>query len=175
MTPGGAGRDTRGRHAEGPEGVGDKPSPVIRPLCEADLDAILRIERRCFPEPWTRGMFRQELAAEGLSHFFVMMEGDRIVAYGGYWVQVDEAHITNLAVVPERRRRGYGARVVRFLLREAASRGLVAAYLEVRSSNEAAQALYKGFGFERVGLRRRYYAQTGEDAIVMMAALEPFT
>jgi len=147
----------------------------IRPLEEKDIDELVEMERRCFDDPWTRGQFLQELASpQALSSFYVMLSGDLLVAYGGFWVQFDEAHVTNLAVREGWRRRGVGGRMLAYLLKEAAGRGLGAALLEVRPSNAAAIRLYKRFGFRRVAVRSRYYARTGEDAVVMMADLGPF-
>ena len=90
-----------------------------------------------------------------------------MVAYGGFWMVKDEAHITNLAVHPDYRNRGIGSKLLGFLLEKAKNLGANAATLEVRTSNKAGQRLYEKWGFIKVGVRKGYYAYTGEDAIVM--------
>ena len=134
------------------------------------IEALLEIEIEAYPDPWTRGMFRQELVNPA-SRFFVAYEGERLVGYGGFWFVVDEAHITKLTVIPACRRRGLGEVLLRFLLSESTQVGATTARLEVRESNEPARHLYDRLGFTEVGIRKGYYRRTGEAAVVMVKTL----
>ena len=138
----------------------------IIPLDEASLDAVVAIEQTCFPEPWSRCLFVQEIRHES-SVFVVMRSDDTVIGYGGYWRVLDEAHITNVAIVPARRRQGYGSMLLKWLLESARKHGVTRATLEVRESNMAAKKMYAKFGFESVALRRGYYAATRENAVIM--------
>ena len=144
------------------------PMVTIVPLAEQHLNAILEIEVEAYPEPWSRGMFYDELR-NNHSHFFVALDGVGAVAgYMGFWLVLDEAHITSVAVRAESRGRGIGRELLSFLLNRAQEAGARMATLEVRESNAAAQALYAAFGFEPVGRRKGYYPTTNEDAILML-------
>ena len=133
---------------------------------EEHLPVILEIEREAYLEPWTEGMFRQEINNR-LSQFYVVFFDGTLVGYVGFWEAADEAHITTVTVRREYRGRGFGREEVRFILEVAGRRGIREATLEVRPSNIRAQSLYKGMGFEEIGRRKHYYAATGEDAIIM--------
>ena len=145
---------------------------TILPLDHGDLEEVVKIESASFPEPWSLAMFYHELVLP-FSHFYVMREDyqekrkGKMVAYGGFWMVKDEAHITNLAVHPDYRNRGIGTKFLGFLLEKAKNLGAKTATLEVRSSNKAGQRLYEKWGFSKVRVRKGYYAYTGEDAIVM--------
>jgi len=102
------------------------------------------------------------------SYFVVFRLNSMVVGYGGFWLVVDEAHITNIAVHPHYRRQGYGTMILRHLLEAAASRHAIMATLEVRESNAVALNLYRKFGFRPVAIRKHYYSDSGEDAIVML-------
>jgi ribosomal-protein-alanine N-acetyltransferase len=132
-----------------------------------DLDRILEIELHSFPTPWSRRSFISELTENIYAHYVVLEEDEHIVAYCGMWVILDEAHITNIAVAPEARGKGYGEYLFRDMIERSKSRGARRMTLEVRVSNEVAKSLYKKLGFEARGLRKGYYSDTGEDAIVM--------
>jgi ribosomal-protein-alanine N-acetyltransferase len=136
-----------------------------------DLDQLLEIEMEAFPEPWTRGMFSQEVSSP-MSRFYVALLDDALVGYGGFWRVVDEAHITSVTVRKEYRGRGYGRAIADFIVRDAAREGLVRATLEVRVTNIIAQNLYTSLGFEKTGMRKGYYRKTNEDAIVMTRKLD---
>jgi len=144
----------------------------FEPIAVEYLDEILDIEVEAYPEPWTEGMFRDEIR-NAHSHFFVVLLGDMLVGYGGFWLVVDEAHITSVTVRDLCRGRGFGHRLVEFLLREAEDVGARIATLEVRVSNERARNLYLQYGFRPVGLRKNYYPKSNEDAIVMFKELNP--
>ena len=141
---------------------------VLARSTEADLDAIEEIERLCFPAPWARQAFADELARPW-ARLESLRRGPagRVVAFCNYWLVADELHILNVAVHPEERRRGHAARLLRHLLDEAVGHRARVISLEVRVSNRAAAALYRKFGFREVGVRPRYYADNGEDALLM--------
>lgn len=152
--------------------VSESTALRFEPIAVEHLDAILAIEVEAYPEPWTEGMFRDEVRNTH-SHFFVAMLGETLVGYGGFWLVADEAHITSVTVRDKYRRRGFGHRLVEFLLDEAVEVGARIATLEVRVSNLAARNLYLQYGFRPVGLRKNYYPKSNEDAIVMLKELEP--
>lgn len=139
----------------------------IRPMTAADIDEVLEIERLCFPTPWSREAFRIEIEQNRCAHYFVAVCQDKIVGYGGMWVIIDEAHITNVAVHPSYRGRGIGEAIMRSLIEAAISLGAVRMTLEVRVSNKIAQNLYEKLGFRAVGIRKRYYSNNDEDALIM--------
>ncbi len=130
----------------------------------------MQIEVEAYPEPWTEGMFREE-ARSYRSHFYVMKLGEQLIGYGGFWLVLDEAHVTSVTVCKAYRGQGYGRRLLTFLLESAIDAGARMATLEVRVSNVNARGLYVSMGFRPVGLRKNYYPKTGEDAIVMLKDL----
>jgi ribosomal-protein-alanine N-acetyltransferase len=137
---------------------------------EEDLERVLRLERRCFDDPWSRASFEAEVAGgEGLHWARVALRGSRLAGYVVAWFVLDEAHVANLAVAPMYRFLGLGRLLVRLTLNEARRRGARWVGLEVRMSNAAARALYGSFGFKPTGRRRGYYrnGQVREDALVM--------
>lgn len=144
----------------------------IFPLDYNDLKEVVEIESVSFPEPWSLAMFYHELILP-FSHFYVMREDSqekkksRMIAYGGFWMVKYEAHITNLAVHPDYRSRGFGNEFLRFLLEKANNLGAKVATLEVRTSNRVGLKLYEKWGFQKTKTKKGYYAYTGEDAIVM--------
>jgi ribosomal-protein-alanine N-acetyltransferase len=140
---------------------------VVGPMRMADVAAVLEIERLSFSAPWPAFAFEQELTANRLAHYRVARLGERVVAFGGIWLMVDEAHITTFGVHPEHRRRGVGRRLLLELAEVALELGSARMTLEVRVSNEPAQALYRSFGFVEAGRRVAYYSDDGEDALVM--------
>lgn len=145
----------------------------------ADLGVVAEVERLSFSNPWPVASYVQELSDNRNAHYFVACRAapDRpgngggrppeVVGYGGIWMQYDEAHINTLAVHPRCRRRGIGERLLVRLMECALEVGAVDVTLEVRSSNDVAQRLYRKYGFEAVGDRRRYYSDNGEDALIM--------
>ena len=137
---------------------------LIRPLMEEDLDAVLRIEEATYPTPWTRGIFRDELAAPGRVYLVADANGE-VVGYSGLMVVLPEAHVTSVTVDPERRGSRIGTRLMLRISEEALAAGSNSLTLEVRVSNRSAQALYQRFGMAPVGVRKRYYQD--EDALVM--------
>ncbi|MBE5809056.1 MAG: ribosomal-protein-alanine N-acetyltransferase [Clostridiales bacterium] len=131
-----------------------------------DVDQVAQIESTCFPRPWSRKSFLDEVTTNEAARYLVVREDGDVVAYAGVWLVIDEGHITNIAVRPDRQGMGYGEMVTRALIQMAADCGMVWMTLEVRRSNERAQALYHKLGFIDVGYRKRYYENT-EDALIM--------
>ena len=138
----------------------------IRPMGPEDIPVVAAMERAIFPDPWSENAFREELAAGGRI-YLVVEEGGAVAGYGGLLVVGEDTHIVTLGVDPERRGRGLGTRLMLALAEAALEAGSSHLTLEVRVSNEAAQRLYRRFGFETVGLRRHYYRD--EDALIMWA------
>ena len=143
------------------------PVLLVRPMRVSDLTAVQRIERASFTTPWPAQAYRQEIETNRVAQYLVAVMGDEIVAYGGIWLMVDEAHITTFAVDPRYRRRRIGERLLLALLDLADDRGAREATLEVRLSNLPARRLYEKYGFRPVGLRPRYYTDNNEDALIM--------
>ena len=137
-------------------------------MVAADLPQVLEIERLSFPNPWTAGLFLHELNLSfSRLHLARRGNGDRrLVGFVCWWVIGDEMHILNLAVHPEARRSGTGRALVEHVLEDANAHGAASVSLEVRTDNEAAAGLYRSLGFANIGLRRNYYGQ-GEDAAIM--------
>lgn len=145
---------------------------VYEPLNEEILGRVLAIEVEAYPEPWTAGMFRDEMR-NSRSYFRIAYYNDSFVGYCGFWLVVDEAHITSVTVDAEYRGMGFGREQLTHLLITAVARGAKVATLEVRASNTVARTLYETAGFRPVGTRRGYYSKTNEDAIVMLKDLVP--
>jgi len=131
-----------------------------------DVDAVHAIETACFKTPWSKDSFMHEITENQCARYVVVREDGRAIAYAGVWFIIDEGHITNIAVHPDKRGMGYGELVTREMIQLAADSGMVWMTLEVRRSNKAAQALYHKLGFIDVGYRKRYY-ENSEDALVM--------
>lgn len=143
----------------------------LRPMREHDLDAVMAIERRAYPFPWTPGIFRDCLRAGYPA--WVMRLDARIIGYGVVSVAAGEAHVLNVCIDPDEQGRGHGRHLFRALLCIARGEGAQRVFLEVRPSNPPAIALYHDEGFNEIGRRPRYYpAHEGrEDAIVMALEL----
>ena len=133
----------------------------------ADLPSVHAIERASFFPPWPDEAYRNELTTNTLATYVVARLDGVIVGFGGIWLMVDEAHITTFAVHPEHRRRRIGERLLQRLFEIAAAMNAEWLTLEVRASNLAAQRLYEKYGFRRAGVRRRYYSDNNEDALIM--------
>ena len=131
------------------------------------LDQVLEIEKVSYPTPWSRDAFKGEILQNGVAHYFVAVYNNAVIGYGGMWIVLDEAHITNVAVRPDLRGKNVGKALMLEIIRQAVLRGANSMTLEVRPSNAAARKLYQNLGFVERGLRKRYYADTNEDAIIM--------
>jgi ribosomal-protein-alanine N-acetyltransferase len=152
--------------------VPDPASVVIRQMTHEDLPAVMELERSTFPlDAWSEGMMRGELADQPRTrHYLVAVAGDEIVGYAGLAAAGDQADVQTIAVRADVRRAGIGRALLSRLLDEAARRGAECVFLAVRADNPPAQAMYERFGFERIGVRRRYY-DDGTDAYTMMKKL----
>jgi [ribosomal protein S18]-alanine N-acetyltransferase len=139
----------------------------LRPMRESDLDDVLALERVCFADPWVREAFLAEIDDSPQIRWPMIAVGPDLAGYVVAWFIEDEAHLANLAVAPAERRRGLGRRLVEAVLEEARRRGARWVRLEVRVTNEPALRLYGGFGFLPVGLRKAYYADNQEDALLL--------
>jgi ribosomal-protein-alanine N-acetyltransferase len=149
-----------------------QPEPLVVHIVgmrRRHLRSVLNIENQVYPRPWTMSLFLSELGLRATRAYFVAKVGRDVVGYAGLMVSVDEGHITTIAVDPRWHRHQIGTRLMLVAFREAVARGLSALTLEVRVSNEGAQAMYRRFGFGPVGIRKGYYAETNEDALVMWA------
>lgn len=145
---------------------------VLRRMTWEDLPAVLAIERATFPhDAWSEGMFREELADQPRTrHYVVAVREGKIVGYAGLAVAGDQADVQTIAVLEEHQGTGIGGRMLSELLTEARHRGAEKIFLEVRADNPRARGVYTHFGFEEIGVRRRYY-DDGTDAIMMMRKL----
>ena len=141
----------------------------VGPMKRRHLNAVLRIEEQVYPRPWSRSLFVSELALRSTRAYVVARVGRDVVGYAGVMMSITDGHVTTIAVDPRWHRYGIGTRLLLALAREALSRSATALTLEVRLSNTGAQTLYRHFGFTPVGVRKGYYADTGEDALVMWA------
>lgn len=139
----------------------------ISRMLESHIDDALFIERECFSIPWSRAEIAKEIKSNTLAAYFVAEADGKIVGYAGLWHIINEGHITNIAVLPEYRRLGVGRALLGALTGYAKQKEMIGLTLEVRMSNEAAQRLYTSSGFKPEGFRKKYYADTGEDAVIM--------
>ena len=144
---------------------------TIRAAERRDVPALVRIEDEAFPEPWSRAMLLDEIARLESRRYSVAVEAGRIVGYLGLMFVADEVHVNTIATAPGEEGRGIATSLLEEALAAARERGARRATLEVAVSNERAQALYRRFGFAPVGVRKRYYERTGEDALVLWADL----
>lgn len=131
------------------------------------VDGVMEVEHLSFALPWSQNSFIQEVTSNEFAHYIVAVENDRVIGYAGMWQIQDEGHITNIAVHPEFRGLHIGKNLMTELIDLARSLGINAMTLEVRKSNEIAKNLYKSFGFMEAGVRKRYYSDNNEDAIIM--------
>ena len=144
---------------------------TFRKMKLSDLPSIMSIERRAFPNPWSPSAFVAELTDNVYAHYTVAQRGKKVLAYGGMWLIVDEAHVTNIAVHPDHRGEGIGDALLTEMERVAVEKGIRAMTLEVRVSNTVAQNLYRKHGFYASGVRPKYYSDNQEDALIMWKEL----
>jgi ribosomal-protein-alanine N-acetyltransferase len=139
----------------------------VLPMTVHDIGQVAKIEELSFHVPWSRESLRIEVEQNRCARYIVIKEDDRVLGYGGMWLVLDEAHITNIAVHPDYRRQGIGRQIMKALIRTAVKAGIERMSLEVRVSNHPAISLYKSLGFEEGGIRKGYYANNREDALIM--------
>ena len=140
---------------------------IVRLAEERDIIPMAEMDILCFSAPWSEESFRKEITENRLAFYIVAEISGRMVGYAGLWSIVDEGHITNVAVHPDFRRKGIGEALISVLLNHTLEKGILSHTLEVRASNDPAISLYLKFGFEPAGLRKNYYEDNGEDAIIM--------
>jgi ribosomal-protein-alanine N-acetyltransferase len=150
-------------------GPGPRVAGAVRitPFRRRHLRPVVRIEEDAYPRPWSASLFLSELAQKASRRYTVGTIGPIVVGYAGLMVVEDEGHITTLTVDPAWHHRGIGTVLLADLARAAPPLGVRHLTLEVRVGNAPAQSLYHRFGFAPVGVRKNYYAETGEDAIIM--------
>jgi ribosomal-protein-alanine N-acetyltransferase len=144
---------------------------AIRKMREDDIDVVYGIEVDLFPTPWPRRSFVFEVGNSRTSHAVVATEAGVIIGYAIGWFVGDELHIGNIAVKRHRQGAGIGRELMENLLREASTRKAACITLEVRASNVKAISLYRKYGFKGIAIRRNYYTDNGEDALVMLAEI----
>ncbi len=140
---------------------------IIRRMTMADVEGVAAVEAATFPHPWSRDAFVSEMNNVA-ARYLVAEKNGCIIGYAGAWIIIDESHITNIAVLKEERGQGIGRVLTHGLLQYLSNLGAAYATLEVRRSNEVAQNLYTSLGFIRLGVRKRYYEDNGEDALIMV-------
>jgi [ribosomal protein S18]-alanine N-acetyltransferase len=140
--------------------------PILDRMQLKDLDRILEIERASFPQPYSRDIFEEELTLD-IAYPMVLRLGGIIVGFIDYWVVKNEIHLINVAVDVAYRHQGWGSFLVEHLEKAAYQHEATKIFLDVRESNLAAIQLYQKFGYKKVGVRRRYYSDNGENALVM--------
>jgi ribosomal-protein-alanine N-acetyltransferase len=145
---------------------------TIRKMREHDVDAVFGIEETLFPMPWPRRSFLFEVGNTGTTYATVAVEREAVIGYAVGWFVGEELHIGNVAVRRDRQGGGIGRGLLEDLMREAYAREASYITLEVRASNVRAIALYRRYGFKGIAMRKHYYTDNGEDALVMMAELD---
>jgi ribosomal-protein-alanine N-acetyltransferase len=151
------------------EPIPDELEVRIVAMRRRHLRAVLRIESQVYPRPWSLALFMSELGLRSSRCYVVARVGGSVVGYAGLMLTGDDAHVTTIAVDPAWHRHKIGTRLLAFLAHESLRRGARNLTLEVRVSNEPAQGMYRQFGFKPAGIRKGYYQETNEDALVMWA------
>jgi ribosomal-protein-alanine N-acetyltransferase len=143
---------------------------IFRKMQYKDIDHVFELEKEAFTIPWPRQAFEEEIQNK-LAYYIVGTIGGEVIAYGGMWLVIDEAHITNIAVKQIYRNLGIGQSLIDNMIQIAQNRSIHYMYLEVRQSNKIAYDLYKKKGFIENGIRRNYYPDNHEDAILMLKVI----
>lgn len=144
---------------------------IIRMMEIADIDSILEIEHLSFAVPWTRESFYNELTINHFAKYVVLEMDGKIIGYCGVWIAYEHANITNIAILPDFRGQKLGEKLLRYIVSLAKDMNAEAVSLEVRQSNDIAKNLYTKLGFKPGGVRKNYYTDNGEDALVMWVEL----
>lgn len=140
---------------------------IYREMTLPDIEQVYAIECSCFTQPWSVESLIGELVRNDAAYYVVAEDDGKIVGYAGIWVLFDEAHMTNIAVIPEYRRRGIARSIILNMMQYGVSKGAVRMTLEVREFNYRAQNLYSSLDFKKVGVRKSYYSDTGENAFIL--------
>ncbi|GGM39590.1 ribosomal-protein-alanine acetyltransferase [Paraliobacillus quinghaiensis] len=144
---------------------------IFRKMVYEDINQVAAIERESFTIPWTIDIYQKELTENPYAHYYVVEKDGIIIGFCGLWVVVDEGQITNIALLPSVRGNGYGSGLFQYIINQAIINGAKRLSLEVRVSNIVAQKLYRKFGFMPAGIRKNYYTDNNEDAMVMWVNL----
>lgn len=139
----------------------------FRKMTTEDVDAVYEIEKLSFTLPWTKEAFYNEMNINEHAYYVIAETEEGIVGYCGMWLVMDEAHVTNIAIHPDHRGKKLGGGLMEAAIKVAKAQGAVLMTLEARVSNTVAQNLYRKLGFKNGGIRKRYYTDNYEDAIVM--------
>jgi len=145
----------------------------IEKMTTKHIDDVLEIEKASFPSPWTKTMFFQETGQE-YSDCFVLMMNEEVVAYLSAWIVLDECTLNKITCRADLRRRGYGTMILKHLIQVVFEKGIKDLFIEVRESNHKAVAFYDKSGFVKTGVRKGYYSDTNEDAVLMSLNLEKY-
>ncbi|MCU5303774.1 ribosomal protein S18-alanine N-acetyltransferase [Bacillus toyonensis] len=140
---------------------------IFRKMELDDIAQIVAIEEASFSTPWTADAFQRELTMNEHAQYVVLEKDGLVIGYCGLWIIIDESHITNIAILPEYRGQKLGDALLKEVISVAKELGVKTMTLEVRVSNEVAKQLYKKYGFQNGGIRKRYYADNQEDGLVM--------
>lgn len=143
----------------------------IRRMTLQDIDSVMTVEKKSFTTPWSRQAFMTELVDNQFARYIVLDYSGRVIGYAGLWMIVDEGHVTNIAIDPDFRGNHLGERLLLALVSMCTAQGGSRMTLEVRVSNEIAKRLYQKLGFEGVGVRKGYYTDNHEDALIMWVDL----
>ncbi|MFC7393529.1 ribosomal protein S18-alanine N-acetyltransferase [Scopulibacillus cellulosilyticus] len=143
----------------------------FRVMTLEDVDQVLQVEECCFTNPWKKEAFENELLNNRFATYLIAEDEDQIIGYCGVWVIIDEAHITNIAVMPDYRGNKIGETLLKKAMLYASMRKAKKMSLEVRVSNQVAKKLYRKLGFQDGGIRKSYYTDNHEDALVMWVNL----
>ena len=149
----------------------EKQEYLIRLMRADDVKDVAAVEADAFPNPWPESIFAEE-AENPLAIYLVLEQKNRVIGYAGFWLVIGEAQVTNIAILSPFRGKGLGRLLLKELVDKAKANKAEKIFLEVRCSNIVAQNLYKNFGFEKTGIRKGYYQESGEDALTMQKDLE---
>lgn len=146
----------------------------FRSMTVQDIPHVVEIEQESFTTPWSSQAFMNELTNNHFAQYIILEHDGEVAGYGGMWIIMDEAHVTNIAIKSKYRGRKWGERLLIELQNSAAFLGAVKMTLEVRKSNQIAQRLYEKHGFRSVGIRPKYYTDNNEDALIMWVNLPKY-
>lgn len=155
--------------AAAPDTIAAATPVVVTPMRRRHLRQVLRIDHQVYPRPWSLGLYLGELATTDGRSYVIARQGPQVVGYAGLMVLAGDAHITTVAVAPAHQRQGIATRLMLVMARDAVALGAERITLEVRASNHGAQRLYSRFGFAPAGVRKAYYVDNREDAVIMWA------
>jgi len=144
---------------------------AVRPMRREDVPRVVEIESETFSSPWQEETFLNLIDRSGVELLVMEDAGEGVIGYAVLWCVLDQGELANVAIAAPWRGRGLGRRLIGCVIEAAKARGIEKMFLEVRASNDRAAGIYRGFGFEQVGVRRGYYDAPREDALIMMATL----